>query len=770
MRPDLRLPVLGAAAWAGGLLAAVGGDLISTGGGRVVAAWLGAAVAVASAALFRRVLRPGRITVLAAVAVLLAVGTIALLRQEQAARNPVAALAGERAMVTVEGTLASDPRVVDGGQVLARLTVRAVEGRGRAWRLRTSVVVLGSPAWRHLELGARVRTQGRLTGADDPQVAALVIARGEPETVTAPDVWWAGAAAVRAALRACVAHRPADQAALVPALVSGDDAGVSDQLADDFRTTGLTHLLAVSGTNLTLVLGFLLTLARWAGVRGRWLVVVGAAGVVGFVLLARTEPSVVRAAAMGTVGLLAMSSNGRGRALRGLGAAVVGLLLLDPALAVSVGFALSVLATAGILLLGPAWRDALARWLPRWLAEAVAVSTTAQLACTPLVAAISGQVSLVAVAANVLVEPLVGPATVLGLAGGLLALVWLPLGQVAGTLASWCVGWIAAVAQAGARLPAADIAWSAEVVPLLVLTALTCWVALVGPRLVASRWSGASCAALLAIVVVVRPPTPGWPPPGWVLVACDVGQGDALALNAGPGAAVVVDAGPDPAPVDRCLDDLDINRVPLLVLSHFHADHVDGLDGVLAGREVAAIETTRLADPAAAAREVAATASTAGASVGPAAYGSTRSFGGLTLQVLWPTPDRPTAGGDGSVEGSAANDASVVLLVEAAGLRLLLTGDVEPPAQAALARTVPGLDIDVLKVPHHGSRHQDADWLASLTPTLAIASAGAGNDYGHPAPETVRLLEDAGARVLRTDRDGTVAVVASPEGAEVVTR
>ena len=228
--------------------------------------------------------------------------------------------------------------------------------------------------------------------------------------VARPDLWWRAAEAVRASLRASVAHRPDDQRALVPALVVGDDSDLDPRLAEDFRATGMTHLLAVSGTNLTLVVGFLLVLGRWCGVRGRGHYVVGALGIVGFVLLARTEPSVVRAAAMGAVGA---GRDGRrrppARAPGRSGVAVVVLLLLDPGLALTVGFALSAVATAGILLVAPGLRDALARWLPRWVAEAVAVPLAAQLACTPLVAAISGQVSLVAVAANLAAAPAVGP-------------------------------------------------------------------------------------------------------------------------------------------------------------------------------------------------------------------------------------------------------------------------------------------------------------------------------------------------------------------------
>jgi len=584
----------------------------------------------------------------------------------------------------------------------------------------------------------------------------VLSARGPPEVVAAPDLWWRGAAAVRASIRDAVAHRPPDQRALVPALVDGDDAGLDEALADDFRTTGLTHLLAVSGTNLTLVVGFLVVLARWAGLRGRALLMVGALGIVGFVLLARTEPSVLRAAVMGTVALLAMGTDGRRRGARALGVAVVVLLLVQPALAVQPGFALSVLATAGIVLLAPGWRDALARWLPRWVAEAVAVPAAAQLACTPVVAGLSGQVSLVAVAANLAAAPVVGPATVLGLGAGLVGLVLPVVGRLIGTLAGWCVAWIVTVATHGAALPTAALDWGSGALALGVLSLLVLAIALAGPVLLRHPVTGVGCCLLLALVVVVRPPSLGWPPPGWVLVVCDVGQGDALVLNAGPGAAVVVDSGPDPAAVDRCLDQLGVEDVPLVVLTHFHADHVDGLSGVFDGRAVGAVETTGLLDPPGGVREVEEVAGSANLVPSPAPYGRTRQVGAVTLQALWPPPEAPTAGpGD----GSTANEASVVLLAEVGGIRILLTGDVEPEGQAALARSLPSLQVDVLKVPHHGSRYQDEPWLVSLGARVALVSVGADNDYGHPADAALEPLEEAGTRVLRTDLDGDLAVV-----------
>ncbi len=571
-----------------------------------------------------------------------------------------------------------------------------------------------------------------------------------------PGAWWAGADVVREGLRDSVAGRPDSQRALVPALVDGDDAGLDPDLAADFRTTGLTHLLAVSGTNLTLVVGFLLVLARWGGVRGRWLYAVGAAGIAGFVLLARTEPSVLRAAVMGSVALLAMGSNGLQRGSRALGVAVLVLLLVDPALATSPGFALSVLATAGILLLAPGFRDALARWLPRWVAEAVAVPTAAQLACTPLVAAISGQVSLVAVAANLATAPVVGPATVLGLSGGLVTLVAPPLGRLLGASASWCVAWIVVVARHGATLPTAAIGWGTGAWSLAALSLLTVLVVLLAPHLLRRRSTGLACCAVLVLGVVVRPPSPGWPPAGWVMVACDIGQGDALVLHTGPGAGIVVDAGPDPALVDACLRRLDITAVPLVVVTHFHADHVDGLPGVVGGRRVGAIETSRLADPRAGVALVDDVGHRDGLATRPAPYGLTRTIGDVTFQVLWPLPDSPTVGpGD----GSTANNASVVLLAQVRGVRLLLAGDIEPEGQAVLARLLPGLRVDVLKVPHHGSRYQDLGFLLSLGARLALVSVGADNDYGHPSPATLDPLAATGARVLRTDLAGDLAVV-----------
>src|SRR5690606_28608888 len=190
---------------------------------------------------------------------------------------------------------------------------------------------LAGASWGEVRLGSQVSGRGTLTSGDRTAEALLKM-RGDPGVQAAPDIWWRGAEVVRTGIRDAVAPRPEHQRALVPSLVVGDDAGLDPGLAEDFKTTGLTHLLAVSGTNLTLMLGCLLALARWCGVRGRGRYVVAAVAIAGFILLARGEPSVVRAATMGAIGALAMARNGRGRGVRCLGGAVVVLLCWQPQL------------------------------------------------------------------------------------------------------------------------------------------------------------------------------------------------------------------------------------------------------------------------------------------------------------------------------------------------------------------------------------------------------------------------------------------------------
>lgn len=755
-RPDYRLAGPAVAAW---LTAAgcVGIDPVIS-----VAAGL---LLVVLAGLGARRRRHATALLLAAVA---AAAVVSGLRVAATTAGPVAVLAQQHAVADVVLTLRSDPVVRPGrfeDFVVAEARIERITGRGQSARVDSPVLVIADLAWSRLPLGARVDAVGRLSPATGTDVSAVFLPSRIEAVVAGPAWWWRASSVMREGVAEGVATTGTDARALVPALVDGDDSGVPADLAADFRTSGLTHLLAVSGTNLTLVVGFLLLVGRWCGVRGYAAIAVGLLGTAAFVLLARPEPSVLRAAAMGLVALAGLGAGGRRRGVRALSLAVLVLVLIDPWLSRSIGFVLSVVATAGILVLSPRWSAALSRWLPTPLADALAVPMAAQVACTPVVAAFSGQVSIVAVGANLLAGPAVGPATVLGLLAGALALLWDAAGHLVGHAAAAMVWWIATVARHGARLPGASTEWDSGAVGIAVLVVICVAICLVAPRALARPRTSMVCLALAA-AWVLHPVSWGWPPRGWVMVACDVGQGDALVLAAGEGTAVVVDTGPDPALMDECLDRLDVTSIPLVVLTHLHADHVDGLPGVFDGRAVGSVDIGPVVPDTVQYADVLAIAAAHGVPVTHATYATAQSIGPLKWTVLGPVPGVATP----EVSGTAQNNSSVVLAVATQGIRLLLTGDVEPEAQQALLAWGPALHADVLKVPHHGSAHQDVRFLEAVGADVAVISVGADNDYGHPSVQAIAPLERNGVRVLRTDRDGDIAVVVADDQLSVVTR
>jgi competence protein ComEC len=663
-------------------------------------------------------------------------------------------LAQNRAQVQVELKVATDPDSYPGQfgtQYSLRAHIARVVGPNGAWRLHQPVQVWADESWRELAVGDVVTATGRLDLQDNVWWPVVLKAQGGPEGSTTSSLGWRAANNFRQALHASVAALPAEPAAVLPSLVTGDDGAITPGLTADFRAAGLSHLLVVSGTNLTILLVFLISAARWLGVKGHWLRLVAFAGILIFVALARPEPSVLRAAVMGSIGVLALQQGGPRRGARTLGGAVLVLILLEPELAVSWGFALSVAATLGIVVWSGPWSVLLEKWLPAWLAQALAVTIAAQIAVMPLLVSLSGQVSVVSVVANLLAAPLVAPATIGGLLLGVTSLVlpsaviallcWLPGGFVFG---------IVEIAHVAAQLPGATVEWGHPLSAVVV----SAGAALLMPWVLARRrWTIALLVTLLYIVWV-GVPRPWWPPDTWQLAMCDVGQGDALVLNLGHGSAVLVDTGPEGGGVVRCLQELEVSSVPLVVLTHFHADHVGGLPDIVQQWAPTQVFTSPVSDPAEQAQAVYQLLDEQQIPYQAVHGGELATLGALRLQFVSPMlPEVSTSFAD-----LEANNSSVVVLVELSGISVLLTGDIEAETQRQLHARYGDQDVDILKVPHHGSVNQDSDWLSSLSPKVALISVGSGNNYGQPSATLLRQLSASGAQIWRTDTHGDIAV------------
>ena len=615
-----------------------------------------------------------------------------------------------------------------------------------------------------LDVGALVDAHGtaRPGRVGERAVVTLWASRGV-DVVRAP----AGAAAVAAGLRhglvRAVDGLPGDGAGLVPGLAVGDTSIVSPTLDSAMKQASLSHLTAVSGANCALVVAIAFAIAAALGASRGLRVACGLAVLLGFVMLVTPEPSVVRAAAMAAIAMLAVLLGRTGVGIALLSAAVTLLLVLDPWLAASLGFALSVAATGSLLAWARPLAAGLARAVPRPLALALAVPLAAQLACGPLLILIEPTVPVYGVLANLLAGPAAPAATVLGLATCLsVPLIWLQAGLAA--LAWVPASWIAATATTVAGLPADALPWLEGWPGAAAFAALGSAVGLVivldrgGPP--GRRGVRAVSIAIVAVVTGAAVGTGAltsiagrWTlPADWSVLACDVGQGDAVLLRSA-GVVALVDTGPDPEPLAACLSRAGMERIDLLVLTHYDLDHIGGLAAVR-GRV-----GTVLHGPGDAVGQAEIASLTAqGARAIEASAGLTGSLGEARWRVVWPKP--------ASRAFPMGNDASVVLDVRGGGIPpTLLLGDLSASPQRLLAASgALAPPYAIVKVAHHGSADQDAGLYAVARPAVAVVTVGVDNDYGHPRDEALAILDGVGAQVVRTDQEGAVALWSAADG------
>jgi competence protein ComEC len=741
------------------LLGAVVAGLLAGPVARELAA---AAAALTGLALVRR---PG--LALAATAAVLGGALVADARLQALDRTALRPSLGR--IVSIRADLLEAPRRAAGGSVSARVRVTSGPGRGEQVVVRTTRPRFGAPArWPALAVGAGLAARGRLVAlrpADDFQrrrgAHAALLARAIAETgVRRGGV--AGAfdrARSRAEDGVAAGLRPGE-AALARGMVLGEDERLAEPVRDDFRRSGLAHLLAASGQNVMLLAALALPLlaALGFGLRAR---LTGALLLVAaYVPLAGAGPSIQRAGVMGAAGLIAALAGRPASRAYALLLAAATTLVLNPRAAGDPGWQLSFAAVVAILALTGRMRDALvARRVPGAVADAGAITTAATLGTAPLLAFHFGRVSLVSLPANLLAAPAVAPIMWLGMVAAALGQAAPTLAAPINALAAFPLAYLEWLAHAASSAPAAAVELRLGS-PVAVAAA---YGGLVGAAVLLARARRvrrarravlALVGAALAVAVVAAwlgapGGPPGSPPPGQLRLSfLDVGQGDATLVQHA-GAAVLVDTGPPDGPILARLRAAGVRALDVLVVTHAQADHEGGASAVLShypvrllldGGDGAATPSHRALEAAAARRGVRMVAPDAGQRV---------RAGPIELDVLWPhaEPTERHAGQD-------PNRRAIVVRLVDGSFSAFLPADAESDVFGSLDLE----PVTALKVAHHGSADAGlAEALARLRPQVAAIEVGRHNSYGHPTAQALGALR-AVPRVYRTDRDGTVRV------------
>jgi len=642
----------------------------------------------------------------------------------------------------------TDPNTTSSGNYSFTARLLSFETRDEHFALRVPVRII-SKSWIEVLPGQMISSHGTVLSTQESRVAALLIVDDTLEAITPASTWAQALGTIRTGLR--IHSGLGDAGALIPGMVLGDTSKQTPEFKNQMKRAGLTHLVAVSGANFAIVSSFVLWCMQFLIRRNNYRILATAAALLCFIALVRPSPSVLRAAAMAAVLLSAQLTKRTTDSLPALGFAIAAVVIGDPWQSRDAGFALSVLATAGLLLLAPIIQARLPAH--QKLAGALAPPIAAMVFCSPILVALSGYLSPISIIANLLAAPFVAPITIVGFIAALVS----PIAPFLTTGLLFVIripaGLIAAIARWGSDFPVLTIHNGVMGFVIVILLVGIIW-------LFKKNWKRNT--AVVVVVILSLTWLQRWPSGEWQIANCDVGQGDSMVINLSHHSAIVIDVGPDPVAEDKCLRNLGITDIPLLILSHFHADHVGGLSGLLRSRDVDQVWISNNLQPIMESTKSLSMLSKS--KILTVQKGLIAQIAGIKFEVLWPeNTTRTFASLPG--DGSEINNSSIAMLVTTADWNMFTAGDLELPAQNAILGAV--REVDIYKVCHHGSRYQDRNLMSALSAQVAVISVGAKNTYGHPAPETIAFLTTLGTQVVRTDTDGAVAITAKKHHLQV---
>ena len=670
----------------------------------------------------------------------------------------LASQAGNRLVGTIELAETLQP-----GDRSARAVLMAIDGV-KLERGPVSLRMVGDVAFQRTSIGSSAEVTGQLQrGENADQQAWVLFVSDAPESWTPPG-WLLGSTdQLRAEFLELSLERDNDAGQLLPGLAIGDTSAVDDGLVTAMRETSLSHLVAVSGANCAIIVALVVAVVALFG-GGLWVrMVAGVAALLGFVVLVTPEPSITRAAIMASIVLIFLASSRPVRGIPVLGTTVLILLATDPWLSTDFAFALSVLATGGILVLSGPLVRLMSPYVPPALALVLALPLAAQIACQPLLILLNPIIPVWAVVANAVAAPAAPVATILGMLACLAGPVWPGLANVIVWLAWLPAGYIAAIARVLADTPWSVLPWPGGwwgVVAIAVMGyGLAAYVLMKHTRHTVWRrvLGGSAVLALLAVVVGFFLPqwaTRASVPSEWTVAQCPVGQGDAVVLRS-LNEVVVIDVGEFPELISQCLGMLGVSRISLLVITHFDKDHVGGWTGVIDRTDavwVGGIDSDQD-------RAIVEGMVERGASVRQVSSGDGATVGGYDLAVVWPSsPSIQPPGNDSSVviRATPTEQCEVCL----SGLYL---GDLGEEAQRILMGREHFAPHDIVKVSHHGSRDQYSVLYDALAAPVALIGVGANNTYGHPTASILEVVEKYGV-VIRSDVHGLATLHRSGSG------
>jgi competence protein ComEC len=724
--------------------------------------------------------------------------------------------------VEIEGMVSADPEVRDSATHI-RLSVSRINPENEGWREVSGDVLLFVPRYPEYEYGDVLRVTGKLEipgQLGDFDYKGYLEHQGIYATMLYPDLERIDSGqgfkplewiySLRNSLAESIAEvMPEPQAALTQGILLGIRYNIPADIKYDFTITGTAHILAISGVNLSIIAGMLLSIGIWLFGKKRFIYIWLALGLIWlYALLTGMQPPLVRGAIMASLFLSAELVGRQRTAITSLALAAAVMVGLDPPILFDASFQLSFLAFAGLIFLAPPLTSlgrrlagaalgekGLAVSLANIVSDGFSVTLAATIAVWPLIAYYFGVVSLVGPLATFLALPVLPAIIVTGMAAGLVGLAFIPLAQGIGWLAwlfnsymLFIVGGFAALplssTEVGSVSPAFIIVYYCVLIAIVGLVSKRGW------RERARSWlrSGASRSSQLVSRLSWR-----WVVPPLLILAAltsvaaitmpddelhisflDIGQGDAILIEQG-NQQVLIDGGPSPQTLIRELGD----RMPfwdrtieLVVLTHPHDDHLSGLVEVLKRYRAEQVLYPDLEYDSPLYKEWEGLIEEKNIASTTAQAGQVIELGeGIIIRVVNPQTPQLT-GTEADIDTDIENNGSLVLRLDTGRVSFLFTADIMWEGEFELIACGAELDCTVLKVAHHGSNTSTtADFLAAVSPQLAVISVGEDNPYGHPHDEVVkRLAASLGAEnVFRTDEQGTIEFITDGEELWVVT-